>query len=425
MHFHRDLLAIADTFGKHVVQGRRDDVFTGTPPLGFTFGLGGLLIFPMRIGASTCYWRRRRRSNWSTGSSASALPPSSPRPPPIARSSGPDAKARCAVVRRAVSAGEHLAKPVWEEMHAKTGIKLIDGIGSTEMLHVFVSAADDDIRPGATGRAVPGYRAAVLDDEGNPAADGLPGRLAVVGPTGCRYLADSRQASYVQHGWNITGDTYVRDADGYFWYQARSDDMIVSSGYNIGGAGGGACVGAAPGRRRVRGDRPTRRRARRDRARRRRAARRGERPTRRRWPSCRPSSSRSSPRTSTRGRSSSSMRCRGHRPARCSGSGCVSARPRGSARGQRRARKRRKLMRIAVIGGGPGGLYFAALARALDKDAEITVWERNAPEDTFGFGVVFSDETLGGIEHADPVIYRGWRSSFARWDDIDVHYRGT
>jgi 2-aminobenzoate-CoA ligase len=136
-------------------------------------------------------------------------------------------------LRRAVSAGEHLPQAVWEEFHAKTGVRLIDGIGSTEMLHVFVSSADDDIRPGSTGRAVPGYRAEVLDDDGQPAPTGTPGRLAIVGPTGCRYLADSRQAVYVQYGWNITGDTYIRDADGYFWYQARSDDMIVSSGYNI------------------------------------------------------------------------------------------------------------------------------------------------------------------------------------------------
>jgi 2-aminobenzoate-CoA ligase len=137
-------------------------------------------------------------------------------------------------LRRAVSAGEHLPKAVWAEFAAATGVRLIDGIGSTEMLHVFVSAADDDIRPGATGRPVPGYRAAVLGADGAPVPDGTPGRLAVKGPTGCRYLADARQTAYVQDGWNITGDTYVRDADGYFWYQARSDDMIVSAGYNIG-----------------------------------------------------------------------------------------------------------------------------------------------------------------------------------------------
>jgi 2-aminobenzoate-CoA ligase len=234
MHFHRDVLAIADTFGKHLVQAGPHDVFTGTPPLGFTFGLGGLLVFPMRIGASTLLLEKATPVELADsierfGATAVFTAPTAYRA--ILRA-GREGALR--TVRRAVSAGEHLAKPVWEEMHAKAGIKLIDGIGSTEMLHVFVSAADDDIRPGATGRAVPGYLAAVLDDDGNPAAEDTPGRLAVVGPTGCRYLADSRQAQYVQHGWNITGDTYVRDADGYFWYQARSDDMIVSSGYNIG-----------------------------------------------------------------------------------------------------------------------------------------------------------------------------------------------
>jgi 2-aminobenzoate-CoA ligase len=234
MHFHRDVLAIADTFGKHVVQGHPDDLFTGSPPLGFTFGLGGLLVFPMRVGASMLLLEKATPVELADcierfAATAVFTAPTAYRA--ILRA-GREGALR--TVRRAVSAGEHLAKPVWEEMYAKAGIKLIDGIGSTEMLHVFVSAADDVIRPGATGRAVPGYRAAVLDDDGNPAADDVPGRLAVVGPTGCRYLADSRQANYVQNGWNITGDTYVRDADGYFWYQARSDDMIVSSGYNIG-----------------------------------------------------------------------------------------------------------------------------------------------------------------------------------------------
>ena len=234
MHFHRDVLAIADTFGRHVVQGRPDDVFTGTPPLGFTFGLGGLLVFPLRIGASVlliekatpvqlaeAVARHRATVVFTAPTGYRAM-----------------LRGRCdhllTSVRRAVSAGEHLPKAVWEEFSARTGIRLIDGIGSTEMLHVFVSAADDEIRPGATGRAVPGYVATVLDDDGNPAPDGVPGRLAVKGPTGCRYLADPRQQVYVQHGWNITGDTYVRDADGYFWYRARSDDIIVSSGYNIG-----------------------------------------------------------------------------------------------------------------------------------------------------------------------------------------------
>ena len=138
-------------------------------------------------------------------------------------------------LRRPVSAGETLPASVWHAFHDATGVKIIDGIGSTELLHIFISAADEAIRPGATGLAVPGYRALVLGADGQPVPDGQPGKLAVKGPTGCRYLADERQRSYVSGGWNFTGDTYVRDADGYFWYQARSDDMIVSSGYNIAG----------------------------------------------------------------------------------------------------------------------------------------------------------------------------------------------
>jgi 2-aminobenzoate-CoA ligase len=233
MHFHRDVLAIADTFGAQVVKGRSDDVFTGTPPLGFTFGLGGLVVFPMRVGASALLLEKATPVELAEaierhGATVAFTAPTAYRA--ILRA-GKEGCLRG--LRRAVSAGEHLPQPVWEEFHAKTGIKLIDGIGSTEMLHVFVGSADDDIRPGSTGRAVPGYRAAVLDEEGNPAPDGVPGRLAVIGPTGCRYLADTRQTDYVQHGWNVTGDTYVRDEAGYFWYQARSDDMIVSSGYNI------------------------------------------------------------------------------------------------------------------------------------------------------------------------------------------------
>ncbi|MEO6500780.1 MAG: AMP-binding protein [Jatrophihabitantaceae bacterium] len=233
MHFHRDVLAIADTFGKHVVAGRPDDVFTGTPPLAFTFGLGGLVVFPLRIGASALLLERATPTELAEaverfGASVLFTAPTAYRA--ILRAGQ---QHRLATVRRAVSAGEHLPQPVWQELHDKTGIELIDGIGSTEMLHVFISAADGDIKPGATGKAVPGYTAAVLDAEGNPAPDGTAGRLAVIGPTGCRYLADPRQAVYVQHRWNVTGDTYIRDADGYFWYQARSDDMIVSSGYNI------------------------------------------------------------------------------------------------------------------------------------------------------------------------------------------------
>lgn len=234
MHFHRDVLAIADTFGAHVMQGRRDDVFTGTPPLGFTFGLGGLLVFPLRVGASVLLLEKTTPVQLAEAVQRHAATVLFTAPTGYRAMLRAGCERQLRTLRRAVSAGERLPTAVWEEFLARTGVRLIDGIGSTEMLHVFISAADDDIRPGATGRAVPGYRAAVLGPDGEPAPDGVPGRLAVKGPTGCRYLADPRQATYVQRGWNVTGDTYVRDADGYFWYQARSDDMIVSAGYNIG-----------------------------------------------------------------------------------------------------------------------------------------------------------------------------------------------
>jgi 2-aminobenzoate-CoA ligase len=234
MHFHRDVLAIADTFGRHHVRGRADDVFTGTPPLAFTFGLGGLLVFPLRVGASVLLIEKATPVQLAEAVARHGATVLFTAPTGYRAMLRAGCERHLGTVRRAVSAGEHLPAWVWEEFRARTGIALIDGIGSTEMLHVFVSAADDEIRPGATGRAVPGYVATVLDDAGDPAPDGVPGRLAVKGPTGCRYLADPRQTVYVQNGWNVTGDTYVRDADGYLWYQARSDDMIVSSGYNIG-----------------------------------------------------------------------------------------------------------------------------------------------------------------------------------------------
>ena len=234
MHFHRDVLAIADTFGRHHVQGRADDVFTGTPPLGFTFGLGGLLVFPLRVGASVLLIEKATPVQLAEAVARHGVTVLFTAPTGYRAMLRAGCERHLAGVRRAVSAGEHLPTWVWEEFRARTGIALIDGIGSTEMLHVFVSAADDDIRAGATGRPVPGFVATVLDDDGRPAPAGVPGRLAVKGPTGCRYLADARQTVYVQDGWNITGDTYVRDADGYFWYRARSDDMIISSGYNIG-----------------------------------------------------------------------------------------------------------------------------------------------------------------------------------------------
>jgi 2-aminobenzoate-CoA ligase len=235
MHFHRDVLAIADTFSRHIVGIQPSDVVTGTPPIAFTFGLGGLVVFPLRAGASTVLLDRVTPPQLADAVAAEGATVVFTAPTAYRAILAAGKADRLVGVRRAVSAGETLPASVWHAMHDAIGLRIIDGIGSTEMLHVFVSAADDDIRPGSTGRAVPGYRAAVLDDDGRPVPDGAPGHLAVQGPTGCRYLDGDRQGNYVRHGWNYTGDTYVRDADGYFTYLARSDDMIVSSGYNISG----------------------------------------------------------------------------------------------------------------------------------------------------------------------------------------------
>jgi 2-aminobenzoate-CoA ligase len=235
VHFHRDILAICDCFPPHILKARPDDLFSGSPPLGFTFGLGGLLTFPLRIGAATLLLEkappetlldaipRHRVSVLFTAPTAYRA---------MAAQAEGDALGS---LRRCVSAGEPLPQPTFEAWRARTGLALIDGIGATELLHIFISASDAAIRPGATGLAVPGYEAKVIDAEGNELGAGNEGRLAVRGPTGCRYLADPRQRDYVQRGWNITGDTYVRDADGYFFFRARSDDMIISAGYNIAG----------------------------------------------------------------------------------------------------------------------------------------------------------------------------------------------
>jgi len=234
MHFHRDILANADTFARLVIQPTIDDVFAGSPPLAFTFGLGGLVVFPLRFGASSLLIERATPGQLaelchSAGVTVLSTAPTAYRA--ILR----EGKAELLRgIRRGISAGEHLPAAVWQDIFDQTGVKLINGIGSTEMLHVFISAADDDIRPGATGLVIPGFRATVLDDDGNEAGVNELGRLAVIGPTGCRYLNDDRQGNYVSNGWNVTGDTFRRDEEGYFWYEARSDSMIVSSGYNIG-----------------------------------------------------------------------------------------------------------------------------------------------------------------------------------------------
>ena len=235
MHFHRDILANADTFARHILAPTPDDVFAGSPPLAFTFGLGGLVVFPLRFGASTLLTERTtpvELAQFSHDAGATVLFTA----PTAYRAILKEGKAELLrPLRIAVSAGEHLPAATWEAVKDATGLELIDGIGSTELLHVFISAAGADIRPGTTGTAVPGYRATILDLDGNELGPDEVGRLAVIGPTGCRYLDDERQHAYVSNGWNVTGDTFVRDADGYFTYQARSDNMIISSGYNIGG----------------------------------------------------------------------------------------------------------------------------------------------------------------------------------------------
>ena len=235
MHFHRDVLATCDTFSAHLIKPNSGDVFTGTPPLGFTYGLGGLLLFPLRAGGATLLIERATPAELADAIAAHGVTVLSTAPIAYRAMLAAGKASSLKNLRRCVSAGEHLPKSVWEEFRAATGLAIIDGIGSTEMLHIFIAAADEDIRPGSTGRAVPGYLTMIVDEDGTPVPDGQPGRLAVQGPTGCRYLADRRQQVYVQHGWNMTGDTYVRDADGYYWYQARSDDMIISAGYNIAG----------------------------------------------------------------------------------------------------------------------------------------------------------------------------------------------
>ncbi len=236
IHFHRDVIAVCDCFPKYVLQPHPDDVFAGSPPFAFTYGLGGLILFPMRIGASAILLEQAAPPQLIKGlqdfkativfTAPTAYRAMLPMLPQHDLSS----------LRACVSAGEHLPLPTWDAWRQATGLRIVDGIGSTEMLHIFISESGDGIRPGATGRAVPGYQARIVDEHGNELPRGTVGRLAVKGPTGCRYLDDpERQAGYVQNGWNLTGDSFFMDAEGYFWYQARTDDMIISSGINISG----------------------------------------------------------------------------------------------------------------------------------------------------------------------------------------------
>ena len=328
MHFHRDVMAICDCFPRSTLKPAADDVFIGTPPLAFTFGLGGAGHLPdarrrLRGAARGGAARRLLQAIQEFRATVCFTSPTAYRMmlgkagelrslQPAPSASRRASRCRCRPSRRGSDA---------------TGLRIIDGIGATEMLHIFITAAGDDIRPGATGRPVPGYEAMVVDEAMRPLPPGEIGRLAVRGPTGCRYLADERQREYVRDGWNLTGDAYKVDEDGYFWYQARTDDMIISAGYNIAGpeveeallehaAVAECAVVGAPDpergqivkafvvpRQGVAGCGAARAR------------------------SCRSSSSSGSRRTSTRARSSSSTPCRAPRPARCSASGCARWRP--------------------------------------------------------------------------------------------------
>ncbi|WP_326799096.1 AMP-binding protein [Streptomyces sp. NBC_01808] len=235
VHFHRDVLAIADTFSAHVLKPLPDDVFAGSPPLGFTFGLGGLVVFPMRAGASALLLEQAGPDRLLPAVAEHRVSVLFTAPTAYRAMLDKLGGYDIGSLRRCVSAGENLPAATWQEWRERTGLRIINGIGATEMLHIFISAADDDARPGTTGVPVPGYEARIVDAAGAEVPDGEPGLLAVRGPTGCRYLADERQQEYVRGGWNLTGDTYVREPDGYFRYVARADDMIISAGYNIAG----------------------------------------------------------------------------------------------------------------------------------------------------------------------------------------------
>jgi len=236
MHFHRDLLIIADGYAKEVLGVTPDDVFVGSPPLAFTFGLGGLAIFPLRFGAAATLLEQASPPNMieiiqTYRATISFTAPTAYRAMMQAMDQGADLSS----LRIAVSAGETLPAPVFDEWVRKTGKPILDGIGATEMLHIFISNRVDDMAPGTTGKPVAGYQARIVDDDMNDLPRGMVGRLAVRGPTGCRYLADKRQQTYVRNGWNLTGDSFLQDEAGYFHFVARSDDMIISSGYNIAG----------------------------------------------------------------------------------------------------------------------------------------------------------------------------------------------
>ena len=236
MHFHRDLLIIADGYAKEILNVQENDIFIGSPPLAFTFGLGGLAIFPLRFGAAATLLENASPPNMieiieKYKATVCFTAPTAYNMMLAAMDEGADLSS----LRAAVSAGETLPAPVYDKWLQKTGKPMLDGIGATEMLHIFISNRFDDHKAGCTGRPIRGYEAKIVDDHMNELNIGEVGRLAVRGPTGCRYLSDDRQKNYVQNGWNITGDSFSQDKNGYFFFAARNDDMIISAGYNIAG----------------------------------------------------------------------------------------------------------------------------------------------------------------------------------------------
>jgi 2-aminobenzoate-CoA ligase len=236
MHFHRDLIAATECFPKHIVRPDPDDIFCGTPPLAFTYALGALLLFPMRIGATTLLLEQTTPANLLQGIQQHRASICFTAPTAYRGMLKLVKDYDTSSLRKCVSAGEPLPAATFNAWLSATGLRIIDGIGSTEMLHMFIGAREEEMRPGATGKAVFGYDACVVDDAGNEVEHGTVGRLAVRGVTGCRYLNNiENQQRYVQNGWNLTGDAYVQDADGYFHFHGRTDDMIISSGYNISG----------------------------------------------------------------------------------------------------------------------------------------------------------------------------------------------
>ncbi len=235
MHFHRDVLAMCDTFPRSCLGLKKSDIICGTPPLAFTFGLGGMLCFPLRFGASTVLVEKLAPDSLLETIQKFRATVCFTAPTMYRAMASIAKNYDLSSLKKCVSAGEALPDATRQLFKQATGIEIIDGIGTTEMIHIFISHTPERVRQGATGYALPGYHATVLDEQGKPCKPGVVGRLAVKGPTGCRYLADERQKDYVLNGWNVTGDAYAMDEDGYFHYQARTDDMIVSAGYNIAG----------------------------------------------------------------------------------------------------------------------------------------------------------------------------------------------